>query len=97
MLAVIFYTDKPNSLETRLANRPAHLDHLNSLGDRLKFAGPTLGSDEKPNGGLIVLEVGTLAEAETFVANDPYTKADLFADATVRPWVWVLGTPTKPE
>lgn len=97
MLVAIFCTDKPDSLEIRLANRPTHLEHLKSLGDRLKFAGPTLGADEKPNGSLIVIETETLAEAETFAANDPYANAGLFADVTIRPWVWALGTPTKPE
>lgn len=79
------------------ANRPAHLDHLKSLGDRLIFAGPTLGSDDKPNGSLVVIETQTLDQANTFAASDPYAKAGLFADVTLRPWIWALGTPTKPE
>lgn len=97
MLAVITYTDKPNSLETRLANRPAHLDHLNALGERLIMAGPMLGPDEKPNGGMIIIETGSLAEAEDFVAGDPYTEAGFIADVTIRPWIWALGNATKPE
>lgn len=97
MLVAIIYTDKPNSLEIRLANRPAHLDHLKSLGDRLKMAGPTLGPDEKPNGGLVIIETGSVAEAEEFVAGDPYSTANLLANVSIRPWVWAIGSITNPD
>ena len=56
MLYALLCTDKPDHLQLRLDTRAAHLDYLNSLGDRLKFAGPFLGDDAKPNGSLVVID-----------------------------------------
>ncbi len=39
-----------------LTHATAHLDYLNGLGDQLKFAGPFLGEDGKPNGSLVVID-----------------------------------------
>ena len=32
MRVAVICIDKPNSLEVRMANRPAHVDHLNASG-----------------------------------------------------------------
>ncbi len=69
--------DKPDHLQVRLDTRPAHLDYLKGLGDVLKFAGPFLGEDGKPNGSLVVVEAADKAAAEKIAANDPYALAGL--------------------
>ncbi|MCW8916840.1 MAG: YciI family protein [Magnetovibrio sp.] len=92
MLFAIFCTDKPNHLSVRMDNRPAHVEHLKSQGDRLIFAGPTFADDnETMNGSLIVLEVENKTEADAFCAADPYAKAGLFDSVIIRPWNKVLG------
>lgn len=91
MLFAIFCTDKEDYLDVRLDNRPAHVEHLKSLGDHLVFAGPTLADDNATmNGSLIVVDFNTRAEAETFAMNDPYAKAKLFDSVVIRPWKKVL-------
>jgi len=91
MLFAIFCTDKEDFLDVRLDNRPAHVEHLKSLGDHLVFAGPTLSDDNKTmNGSLIVVDFETRDEVETFAANDPYAKAKLFESVVIRPWNKVL-------
>ena len=93
MLFALICTDKPDHLQVRLDNRPAHLEHLQSLGDGLKGAGPFMGEDEKPNGSLVIIDVEDKAAAEAFAANDPYAKAGLFQSVDIRPWAWLLNNP----
>ncbi|WP_343312972.1 YciI-like protein [Brucella sp. BE17] len=95
MLFALLCTDKPDHLQVRLDTRPAHLDYLNGLGDVLKFAGPFLGDDGKPNGSLVVVEAGDQVEAEKIAVNDPYAKAGLFAEVIVRPWNWAINNPSN--
>ncbi|MBN9046493.1 MAG: hypothetical protein J0H18_12635 [Rhizobiales bacterium] len=95
MLFAILCNDKPGHLQLRLDTRPTHLDYLGSLGETLKFAGPFLGEDGKPNGSLVVVEAADKAAAESIAANDPYAKAGLFGDVTVRPWNWAIKNPAN--
>jgi uncharacterized protein len=93
MLFAILCNDKPASLQLRLDTRTAHLDYLNSLGDSLKFAGPFLDDEAKPNGSLVVVEASDLSAANRIAANDPYAKAGLFASVDIRPWNWAIKNP----
>lgn len=93
MLYALLCNDKPDHLQLRLDTRAAHLDYLNSLGDRLKFAGPFLGDDAKPNGSLVVIDASDLHNAREMAANDPYAKAGLFASVDIRPWNWAIKNP----
>ena len=93
MLYALICTDKPGHLETRLTNRPAHVQWLESFGSLLKAVGPFLGPDEKPAGSLLILEAADRAAAETLAAADPYAKAGLFAHVDIRPWKWVFKNP----
>ncbi|QND51100.1 YciI family protein [Phyllobacterium sp. 628] len=93
MLYALLCNDKPGHLQVRLDTRTAHLDYLNSLGDSLKFAGPFLGEDAKPNGSLVVIEAADLAGAQAIAAGDPYAKAGLFASVDIRPWNWAIKNP----
>ena len=72
MLYAIIAEDQPNGLEHRLAVRPTHLKHLDSLGDKLVFAGPFLDANEKPCGSLVVIDAPNQAEAEAMAARDPF-------------------------
>lgn len=90
MLFALICTDKPGHLQVRMDNRPAHLAFLEGLGDAMKGAGPFLGSDDKPNGSLVLIEAADQAAATAIAAQDPYAKADLFQCVDIRPWNWVL-------
>lgn len=83
--------DKPNSLELRLANRPAHLEYLNGHKDALLLAGPLLdAAGEKPVGSLLIIEAADQRAAEAFAAADPYAQAGLFQSVSIRPFRKVL-------
>jgi len=98
MLYAIIAEDVANSLEKRLAARPAHLERLNALLDqgRLILAGPHPAIDtEDPgeagfSGSLIVAEFTALEDAQAWAADDPYQHAGVYASVTVKPFKKVL-------
>jgi len=87
MLYAVICADKPDSLQLRLDNRPAHVDYLNGLGDKLRAAGALLSPvDQNPVGSLLIFEAETLEEARALAAGDPFAKLGLFATTEVNPW-----------
>jgi uncharacterized protein YciI len=95
MLFALICTDKPDHLSVRTATRSDHLAYLNDLNSRgaLKFAGPFVDGEGKPNGTLAMIEAEDRAEAEAIAASDPYAKAGLFGQVEIRPWNWVVNNP----
>jgi len=92
MLFVATCLDKPQSLETRLANRPARLAYLNGLGGRVKIGGAFLAPDHQtPLGSMIIFEGESEDDVRTLLAEDPYAKAGLFESVTVKPWRPAVG------
>lgn len=90
MRVALICQDKPDHLHVRTANRAAHLDHIASTGV-VEMAGPFLSPEGAMTGSLIILNVDTLAQAKDWAAADPYAKAGLFADVTIREWKKVVG------
>ncbi len=82
--------DKPGALQTRLDNREAHLAYIAETGV-VEMAGPVLDDEGQMCGSLIVLEVEDMAAAQAWAENDPYAKAGLFSDVTLRAWKKVIG------
>lgn len=95
MLFALMATDKPDHLQLRLDTRSDHVAFLTGLNDTgvLKFAGPFLDGEGKPNGSLVVFEAEDLAAAEKLVAADPFAAAGLFQKVEIRPWNWVFNAP----
>lgn len=92
-LYALICTDKPDSVELRMKERPGHIDYLNGLGDRLKAAGPFTDEAGSPIGSLVIVEARDRAGAEDVAKNDPYAKAGLFAAVEIRAWKWGLKNP----
>lgn len=94
----IFGDDTPNSLEKRLAARPAHLARLNALQQdgRLLLAGPLPAIDSPDpgpagfSGSLIVAEFESLEAALSWAEADPYVEAGVYERVTVKPFKKVL-------
>ena len=84
MLFAIACTDKPASLDLRMATRPAHLAYLATYVSKVFMAGPLLDVDNRPAGSLLIVDVGDRAEAEGFADGDPYAKAGLFESTVIR-------------
>ena len=90
MRFALICTDKADHLEVRKANRDAHLAHIASSGV-VEMAGPFLNDKGEMSGSLVILEVGSKAEAEAWAAADPYAKAGLFQSVDIREWKKVIG------
>ncbi len=84
MLFVIICTDKPGSIDLRMATRQQHLAYLQTYVDRIVEAGPLLDGDNRPCGSLLLVDVVDRAAAEGFAASDPYAKAELFDSVLIR-------------
>lgn len=90
--------DAPGALEARMAARPEHLARLQALHaeGRILIAGPCPAIDSPDpgpagfSGSLIVAEFASQAEAERWLAEDPYVTQGVFARTTVRPFKKVL-------
>ena len=98
MLYAIIATDVDNSLEARLAARPAHLERLQQLKQegRVVLAGPHPAIDSNDpgsagfSGSLIVAEFESLAAAQSWADADPYRAAGVYASVLVKPFKQVL-------
>lgn len=98
MYYAIISEDTDNSLDKRLATRPAHLARLQALKDagRLLLAGPHPAIDsEDPgsagfSGSLVVAEFASLEAAQLWADHDPYIEAGVYAHVTVKPFRKVL-------
>jgi uncharacterized protein YciI len=86
MLFALICTDRPGSIDLRMATRAAHLAFLETYQARLAHAGALLDLDGRPCGSLLVIDVADRAEAEGFAASDPYARADLFESVVIRPF-----------
>ncbi|MEI7916525.1 MAG: YciI family protein [Methylophilaceae bacterium] len=86
--------DTPNSLEKRLAYRPAHLERLTALQEagRLLLAGPFPAIDSADpgpagyTGSLIVANFESLKEAKNWANADPFFSAGVYASVNVKPF-----------
>jgi uncharacterized protein YciI len=98
MWYAIISQDVENSLEKRLAARPAHIERLQALKaeGRLLIAGPHPAIDsEDPGsegftGSLVVAEFDSLIAAQAWADADPYVEAGVYRHVTVKPFKKVL-------
>ncbi len=86
MLFVLICTDKPGSLDLRLATRAQHIAYLETYKSKIAQAGPLLDQDGRPCGSLLMVDVADRAEAEGFAAADPYARSLLFESVVIRPY-----------
>jgi uncharacterized protein YciI len=98
MLYAIVAEDVTDSLSKRLSARPDHVQRLQVLRDKGKLilAGPLPVIDcEDPgdagfSGSLIVAEFDSLHAAQQWADLDPYVKAGVYQQVTVKPFKKVL-------
>ena len=98
MFYAIVGQDIPDSLNLRLAARPAHLERLHALqqAGRLLLAGPFPALDSNDpgpagfTGSLIVAEFDTLDTAQAWADADPYVAEGVYASVSVKPFKKVL-------
>ena len=98
MLYAIIASDVANSLEKRLAARPAHIERLQQLKaeGRVVLAGPHPAIDSNDpgeagfSGSLIVAEFESLSAAQAWADADPYIAAGVYDKVIVKPFKQVL-------
>lgn len=90
MLIALIARDKSGALETRKANRDAHLAYIDATGV-VNQAGPLLDDTDQMIGSLIILDVADMAAAQSWADSDPYAKAGLFESLELIPWKRVIG------
>ncbi|MBC8494368.1 MAG: YciI family protein [Candidatus Thioglobus sp.] len=98
MLYAIISQDVENSLEKRMAVRPAHIERLTSLKNegRLILAGPHPAIDNNEpgeagfTGSLVVAEFDSLEQAQTWADADPYMASGAYEKVIVKPFKKVL-------
>ncbi len=95
VLYVIYAEDTADSLEKRLAARPAHLARLELLHDegRLITAGPMPAVDSNDpgpagyTGSTVIAEFDSLEAAQAWANDDPYIAAGVYASVSVKPFL----------
>jgi len=98
MLYAVISQDVENSLERRMAVRPAHIERLNILKNegRLILAGPYPAIDNNEpgeagfTGSLVVAEFDSLEDAQTWADADPYLASGAYESVMVKPFKKVL-------
>jgi uncharacterized protein YciI len=98
MLYAIISQDIENSLEKRMAVRPAHIERLNILKNegRLILAGPHPAIDNNEpgeagfTGSLVVAEFDSLEDAQAWADADPYLASGAYESVVVKPFKKVL-------
>jgi len=87
MLYAIYCIDKPNSMDLRMAHRPAHVDYLKSREDQILVGGAQLGEDgEAMLGSVLIIDAPDAAAAQAFADADPFAKAGLFESVRITRW-----------
>ncbi|MDB5474480.1 MAG: YciI family protein [Devosia sp.] len=86
MLFAMIAKDKPGTGEKRLAVRPVHLQHLDSLGQQLRLAGALLDEAGNPEGSLVVIEAASMDAAKAAFHADPFVSEGIFESIEIKPW-----------
>jgi uncharacterized protein YciI len=87
-------TDVENSLEARMAARPAHVERLVDLKNqgRLIIAGPNPAIDSSDpgeagfSGSIIIAEFASLSDAKKWADQDPYILTGVYESVSVKPF-----------
>jgi hypothetical protein len=87
MTYVIYTRDKANHGHVHDEYRAAHRAYLAKRSDVVWASGGLFEEDnDRADGGLIIVDLRSRADAEAFVHADPFTSAGLFEHVDVRRW-----------
>ncbi len=93
--------DKPGAAELRQRVRPEHKAYLAAVAERIAFAGPLTHDDGVAMiGSLLAIDFPTREAAMAWLADEPFTRAGLYAGvevhAFVNLWPQKTGFPPAP-
>ena len=82
MLFAFHLVDRTDAGDLRARVRPEHKACLAQVADRIAFAGPLLSDDGQTMlGSLLVIDFADRAAALAWLAQEPFTRAGLYANA----------------
>ena len=88
MLYALRLLDKPDHGAVRDRVRPEHKAYLAAVADRIAFAGPLTHDDGRTMiGSLLVIDFESRDAAHDWMADEPFTRAGLYASAEVHAFV----------
>jgi uncharacterized protein YciI len=88
MLYALRLLDKPAAHALRDQVRPAHKAYLAGVAERIAFAGPLTHDDGATMiGSLLVIDFGSREAANAWLADEPFTRAGLYASTEVHAFV----------
>jgi len=89
---IVHSRDAPGVDERITALTPAHWDYMDGFADRLVARGPTLSADgEQHTGSVHIVALADADAARSFVADEPYNRAGLYAEHAIVRFVNLLG------
>ncbi len=99
MIFTFILIDKPDHEALRQRVRPEHKAYLSAVADRMAFAGPFTKDDGTTMlGSLLAIDFSSRDAAHAWLAEEPFTKAGLYASTTVHAfvnlWPQKAGFPT---
>jgi uncharacterized protein len=84
VIYAITLMDRPDSGDLRLRVRPEHKAYLAAVADRMAFAGPLTTDDGRTMiGSLLAIDFESREAAHAWLADEPFTKAGLYASTSV--------------
>ena len=87
MLFIVQFEDKPGTGELRSKLLEAHFGFLDLMKERVLVAGSMReGPDDKPVGGLWIVEAGDEAEVRDIFKDDPFWTNGLRATVRINRW-----------
>lgn len=88
MIYVITLIDRPDGLPLRLRVRSEHKTYLAAVAERIAFAGPLVADDgQTMTGSLLAIDFESRDAAHAWLANEPFTKAGLYASTSIHAFV----------
>jgi uncharacterized protein len=91
MAFLVLCMDKPDGLPLRKKTRAVHLDYMIRHKAWVLFGGPlTSDAGDRAVGSVMMLDFPDRPSVETFLRDEPYTRAGLFESVIVRRWRQVV-------
>lgn len=77
--------DGPGKLEERMSVRPAHLQNIQTLADRVVCAGGILNEERQPVGSVLIMDFETEEQLREYLSKEPYIIEKVWDDVRVEP------------
>jgi uncharacterized protein YciI len=88
MIYTFTLIDKPEMAALRQRVRPEHKAYIAEVADRIAFAGPLTHDDGVAMiGSLLAIDFPSRDAAHAWLANEPFTKAGLYASTSIQAFV----------